>query len=130
MDDWSPETSCSQCSFCNLPLDKLCVRCQSHSFFMKIVIITSLLMRCRICLCRNSQLSNFSPFFCRCRIKSLQPLLPSPPPRITLPVRLQASLRANQSAHRFLQAVFNKKGESGFFLLLWSTAHICQLVTP
>ncbi|XP_074486198.1 ligand-dependent nuclear receptor corepressor-like protein isoform X2 [Sebastes fasciatus] len=23
VDDWSPETSCSQCSFCNLPLDKL-----------------------------------------------------------------------------------------------------------
>ncbi|XP_042340862.1 ligand-dependent nuclear receptor corepressor-like protein isoform X3 [Plectropomus leopardus] len=23
VDDWSPETSCSQCSFCNLPLEKL-----------------------------------------------------------------------------------------------------------
>lgn len=22
-DDWSPEASCSQCSFCKLPLDKL-----------------------------------------------------------------------------------------------------------
>ncbi|XP_029358532.1 uncharacterized protein lcorl isoform X2 [Echeneis naucrates] len=65
VDDWSPEASCSQCSFCNLPLDKL---------GDQVPAATSPL----------SSPSDYSP--------------------------CQASIsESSQSAHRFLQAVFQKK---------------------
>ncbi|XP_035492269.2 uncharacterized protein lcorl isoform X1 [Scophthalmus maximus] len=66
VDDWSPEASCSQCSFCNLPLDKLSDQ---------VPAATSPL----------SSPSDYSP----CQAPSIS--------------------ESSQSAHRFLQAVFNKK---------------------
>ncbi|XP_035021287.1 uncharacterized protein lcorl isoform X1 [Hippoglossus stenolepis] len=66
VDDWSPETSCSQCSFCNLPLDKLCDQVPAATPPL-------------------SSPSDYSP----CQAPSIS--------------------ESNQSAHRFLQAVFNKK---------------------
>ncbi|XP_034045086.1 uncharacterized protein lcorl isoform X2 [Thalassophryne amazonica] len=69
VDDWSPELSCSHCSFCNLPLDK-----QSD----QVPIATSPL----------SSSSDYSP----CQA-----------PTVT---------ESSQLAHRFLQAVFNKKDVS------------------
>ncbi|XP_031141627.1 ligand-dependent nuclear receptor corepressor-like protein isoform X3 [Sander lucioperca] len=70
VDDWSPETSCSQCSFCNLPLDKLSSD--------QVPAATSPL----------SSPSDYSP----CQAPALS--------------------ESSQSAHRFLQAVFNKKDVS------------------
>ncbi|XP_058495806.1 serine/arginine repetitive matrix protein 2 isoform X1 [Solea solea] len=66
VEDWSPESSCSQCSFCNLPLDKLSDQ---------VPAATSPL----------SSPSDYSP----CQAPSVS--------------------ESSQSAHRFLQAVFNKK---------------------
>ncbi|XP_008315146.1 ligand-dependent nuclear receptor corepressor-like protein [Cynoglossus semilaevis] len=63
-EDWSPETSSSQCSFCNIPLDK-----------DQVPLSTSPL----------SSPSDYSP----CQAPSI--------------------FESNQSAHRFLQAVFIKK---------------------
>ncbi|TDH16181.1 hypothetical protein EPR50_G00017150 [Perca flavescens] len=70
VDDWSQETSCSQCSFCNLPLDKLSSE--------QVPAATSPL----------SSPSDYSP----CQAPTLS--------------------ESSQSAHRFLQAVFNKKDVS------------------
>ncbi|KAK5866096.1 hypothetical protein PBY51_020312 [Eleginops maclovinus] len=67
LDDWSPETNCAQCSFCNLPLDKLS---SDH-----VPAATSPL----------SSPSDYSP----CQAPNIS--------------------ESNQSAHRFLQAVFYKK---------------------
>nr|XP_043883569.1 ligand-dependent nuclear receptor corepressor-like protein isoform X3 [Solea senegalensis] len=66
VEDWSPESSCSQCSFCNLPLDQLSDQ---------VPAATSPL----------SSPSDYSP----CQAPSIS--------------------ESSQSAHRFLQAVFNKK---------------------
>ncbi|XP_019955919.2 serine-rich adhesin for platelets isoform X1 [Paralichthys olivaceus] len=66
VDDWSQETSCSQCSFCNLPLDKLCDQAPAATPPL-------------------SSPSDYSP----CQNPSIS--------------------ESSQSAHRFLQAVFNKK---------------------
>ncbi|XP_041789005.1 ligand-dependent nuclear receptor corepressor-like protein isoform X2 [Chelmon rostratus] len=69
VDDWSPETSCSQCSFCNLPLDKPSDQ---------VPAATSPL----------SSPSDYSP----CQAPTIS--------------------ESNQSAHRFLQAVFHRKDVS------------------
>ncbi|XP_060942917.1 ligand-dependent nuclear receptor corepressor-like protein isoform X2 [Limanda limanda] len=66
VDDWSPETSCSQCSFCKLPLNKLCDQ-----------------------------------------VPAATPPLSSPSDNS--PCQAPSISESNQSAHRFLQAVFNKK---------------------
>lgn len=38
MDDWSPAASCSQCSICSLPLDKLSVSILQIVFFVTITL--------------------------------------------------------------------------------------------
>ncbi|XP_053273736.1 uncharacterized protein lcorl isoform X1 [Pleuronectes platessa] len=66
VDDWSPETSCSQCSFCKLPLDK-----------------------------PSDQVPAATP--------------PLSSPSDHSPCQAPSISESHQSAHRFLQAVFNKK---------------------
>ncbi|XP_028256019.1 uncharacterized protein lcorl isoform X1 [Parambassis ranga] len=69
IDDWSPEVSCSQCSFCKLPLDKI-----------------------------GDQVTAATP--------------PLSSPSDYSPCQAPVISESSQSAHRFLHAVFHKKGES------------------